>query len=148
MTESAEHQDLVKRLERAAVALLPRDLAVPLWLDGQPSAGRPWAIEGFRPDLYARHGDLELVGEAKPPWDLRTRRTSTQLYAFSKYTASRSYCHLLLSVHWTTSALAVSLLRAAAAEHWKAVRRRAYIVDGVRPLELYQSTQAAAGSRT
>lgn len=146
MTESAEHQGLVRRLQRAAITILPPD--VPLWLDGQPGAGRPWAIEGFRPDLYARYGDVELVGEAKPPWDLETRRTSTQLRAFSRYTASHPGSHLLLSVHWTTSALAVLVLRAAAAEHWRAVRSRVHIVDGVRPLRLNDEVRTPTCGRT
>ena len=136
MTESAEHRSLVTRLERSVAAVLRDDGTLRLWVDSQLRGGQPPTIGALRPDLYALADSLEIIGEAKPPWDIESQRTAGQLRVFSAYAADRPGCHLILAAHWTSAGTAAAVVRASAGGRWPALRNRVHILDGVRPLHL------------
>ncbi len=136
MTESAEHRSLVTRLERSVAAALRGNRSLRLWVDNQSSGRRPPTIGTLRPDLYALADSIEIIGEAKPPWDIESQRTAGQLRVFARYAAERRGCHLILAVHWTSAGTSAAIVRLSAGELWPVLRDRVHILDGVRPLRL------------
>ena len=130
MAESDHHQGLVSRTARAVRAALCGHSQVTCFVDGPvASDGLPLAIDGYRPDVYATSEHVVVVGEAKPPWDIETRRSEHQLGAFLHYVEQEPCRHMVLAVHWSSSATANSLLRSIAYD-WQAVRGRVHILDG------------------
>ena len=130
MAESEHHQGLVSRTARAVRAALCGHSQVTCFVDGlAASGGMPLAINGYRPDVYATSEHIVVVGEAKPPWDVETRRSEHQLGVFLHYVEQESCRHMVLAVHWSSSATARSILRSIAYD-WLAVRGRVHILDG------------------
>jgi len=93
------------------------------------SDGFPPEIDGYRPDLYAAAQRIVVVGEAKPPWDVESRRSELQLGAFLHFVEREPCRHMALAVHWSTAATAKSVLRSIAYD-WPSVRGRVHILDG------------------
>ena len=129
MAESNHHQGLVSRAAMAVRAALCGRGQFTCFVDGPASDGLPPAIDGYRPDVYATADHIVVVGEAKPPWDVETRRSEHQLGAFLHYVEQQPCRHMVLAVHWTSSATAKSVLRSLAFD-WTAVRSRVHILDG------------------
>ena len=130
MAESSHHQGLVSRAARAVRVALCGHGQFSCFVDGsQASDGLPPAIDGYRPDVYATTKHIVIVGEAKPPWDVETRRSEHQLSAFLNYVEQQPCRHMVLAVHWTSSATARSVLRSIAYD-WSAVSGRVHILDG------------------
>ena len=130
MSESRHHKGLVLRAVIAiSTALSEVDEMVCLADEPSLPHGRPPLIEGFRPDVYAKGGGIEVVGEAKPPWDVETPRSERQLEAFIRHVEQDESRHLVLAVHWTTASTAKSVLRSLAND-WPEVRNRVHILDG------------------
>lgn len=130
MAESSHHQGLVLRTAKAVRAALNGQGRFTCFVDGSAgSDGYPPEIDGYRPDVFATSETIIVVGEAKPPWDVESRRTERQLCAFLHY-VEQEYCrHLVLAVHWSSSATARSVLRTIAHD-WPSVRERVHILDG------------------
>lgn len=136
MSESREHQALVARLDRALAVALGRRRRPVIRVDGRHSKGvAPKIIDGYRPDIYAFDGTITVVGEAKPPNDLETRRSLQQILAFAAYIQKEPSRHLVLSVHWSSSVAARSLLRDAA-QQINVTQARLHVLDGVNDLVL------------
>ena len=130
MSESSHHKGLVSRAARAVRTALCEHGQFSCFVDGSPSSdGLPPEIDGYRPDVYATTQYIAVVGEAKPPWDVETRRSEHQLGAFLAYVEQEPWRHMVLAVHWTSSATAKSVLRSIAFD-WRAVRGRVHILDG------------------
>ena len=130
MAESSQHQGLVSRAARVVRTALHGHGHFSCFVDGSPAFdGQPPAIDRYRPDVYATTQHIVVVGEAKPPWDVETRRSEYQLRAFLRYVEQEPWRHMVLAVHWTTSATARSVLRSLAFD-WSAVRSRVHILDG------------------
>ena len=130
MPESYHHQGLVSRAARAVRAALCGHGRFTCFVDGPPASdGVPPVIDGYRPDVYAATKQIVVVGEAKPPWDVETRRSEHQLGAFLHYVEQQPCRHMVLAVHWTSSATAKSVLRSIAYD-WSAVSGRVHILDG------------------
>ena len=130
MTESSHHKGLVLRTASAVRAALCGHGRFTCFVDGSTASdGLPPAIDGYRPDVYATTKHIVVVGEAKPPWDVETRRSEHQLSAFLNYVEQHPSRHMVLAVHWTSSATAKSLLRSIALD-WPAVSGRVHILDG------------------
>ena len=130
MAESSHHQGLVLRAAQAVRAALCGQGHLTCLVDGSTSFdGFPPEIDGYRPDVFATTGRLVVVGEAKPPWDVESRRSEHQLGAFLHYVEQKRYRHMVLAVHWSSSATAKSVLRSIA-YNWPAVRGRVHILDG------------------
>lgn len=130
MAESSHHQGLVLRAANAVRAALNGQGRFTCFVDGSPgSDGYPPEIGGYRPDVFATAESLVVVGEAKPPWDVESMRTEHQLAAFLHYVEQESCRHLVLAVHWSSSATAKSVLRTIAHD-WPSVRGRVHILDG------------------
>ena len=130
MAESSHHQGLVLRAAKAVrVALCGRDRFT-CFVDGSTASdGFPPEIDGYRPDVYATTERIVVVGEAKPPWDVESRRSEHQLSAFLHFVEQEPCRHMVLAVHWSSSATAKSVLRSIAYD-WPAVRGRVHILDG------------------
>ena len=130
MAESSHHQGLVLRAAKSVRAALHGQGCFTCFVDGSTgSDGYPPEIDGYRPDVFATAEGLVVVGEAKPPWDVESRRSEHQLGAFLHY-VEQEYCrHLVLAVHWSSSATAKSVLRSIAFD-WPSVRGRVHILDG------------------
>lgn len=130
MAESSHHQGLVSRAIKSVRAALVGYERIVCLADGSPlSDGSPPEIEGYRPDLYATTTSIVVVGEAKPPWDVESRRSEHQLGAFLHFVEQEPCRHMVLSVHWSSAATAKSLLRSIAYD-WPAVRSRVHVLDG------------------
>ena len=130
MAESSHHQGLVSRAARAVRTAIFQHGRFTFFVDGSPASdGLPPAIDGYRPDVYATTKHIVVVGEAKPPWDVETRRSEYQLSAFLHYVEQEPCRHMVLAVHWASSATAKSVLRSIALD-WTAVRGRVHILDG------------------
>ena len=130
MAESSHHQGLVLRTARAVRAALCGHALFTCFVDGSAASdGLPPAIGRYRPDVYATTKHIVVVGEAKPPWDVETRRSEHQLSAFLNYVEQKPCRHMVLAVHWTSSATAKSILRSIAFD-WPAVSSRVHILDG------------------
>ena len=130
MVESSHHQGLVSRAAKAVRAALCGHGQFSCFVDGSPAFdGLPPAIDGYRPDVYATTKHIVVVGEAKPPWDVETRRSEYQFSAFLHYVEQEPSRHMVLAVHWTTSATARSVLRSVAYD-WPGVSGRVHILDG------------------
>ena len=130
MTESNHHQGLVSRTAKAVRAALRGHGRFTCFVDGPAASdGLPPVIDGYRPDVYATADHLVVVGEAKPPWDVETRRSEHQMGAFLHYVEQEPCRHMVLAVHWTSSATAKSVLRSIAFD-WPVVRGRVHILDG------------------
>ena len=136
MSESRHHMGLVLRAARAISEAMSEIEDVDFKIDA-PSVpdGRPPLIDGFRPDLYVRGGNIVVVGEAKPPWDVETPRSERQLKAFLRYVEQDQSRHMVMAVHWTTASAAQSILRSVS-NNWPDVRSRVHILDGLRALNL------------
>ena len=130
MAESSHHQGLVLRAAKAVRTALCGQGRFKCFVDGSTASdGFPPEIHGYRPDVYATSKCLVVVGEAKPPWDVESRRSEHQLGAFLHYVEQEPCRHMVLAVHWSSSATAKSVLRSIAYD-WPAVRRRVHILDG------------------
>ena len=130
MAESSHHQGLVLRAAKAVRAALCGQGRFACLVDGSTASdGFPPEIYGYRPDLYATSKRLVVVGEAKPPWDIESRRSEQQLGAFLHFVEEEPCRHIVLAVHWSSSATAKSVLRSVAYD-WRAVRGRVHILDG------------------
>ena len=130
MAESSHHQGLVLRAAKAVRAALCGQGCFTCLVDGSTASdGYPPEIDGYRPDVYATSERIVVVGEAKPPWDLESRRSEHQLGAFLHYVEQEPCRHMVLAVHWSSSATAKSVLRSIAYD-WPAVRGRVHILDG------------------
>ena len=136
MPESKQHIGLVERAEKEVWKALGNDNTLMCLVD------KPWAttnyppiIGGHRPDLYATTSKIVIVGEAKPPKDLESRRTKAQLHTFLRYIEGDEAKHLILAVDWSTTATATALLRNLA-QDWHEVRKRVHVLDGIKSLTL------------
>lgn len=130
MAESSHHQGLVLRAAKAVRTALNGHGRFTCFVDGSAgSDGYPPKIDGYRPDLFAASESLIVVGEAKPPWDVESRRTEHQLGAFLRYVEQEPSRHLVFAVHWSSSATAKSVLKTVAHD-WPSVRGRVHILDG------------------
>ena len=115
MVESSHHQGLVIRAVEAVRSALREDERLVCLADGSSvSDGFPPEIDGYRPDVYATTERIVVVGEAKPPWDVESRRSEHQLGAFLSYVEKSHSRHMVLAVHWSTSATAKSVLKSLA----------------------------------
>ena len=138
MAESFQHQILVKRIVKAVLSVIECCDEAICFADGvSDSDGSPFLIGGFRPDVYAVGDSIEIVGEAKPTWDVESLRTEGQLRSFLGYVEARSSRHLVLSVHWTSAKAAKCVLRNIASD-WLAVRERIHILDGLTPFAIHR----------
>lgn len=130
MAESDFHKGLVSRTARAVRAALYGQGRFTCFVDGPvASDGLPPSVDGYRPDVYANSEHVVVVGEAKPPWDVETKRSEQQLGAFLHYVEREPCRHMVLAVHWSSCAVAKSVLRSIAND-WIAVRSRVHILDG------------------
>ena len=130
MAESSHHQGLVLRAAKAVRAALCGQDCFTCLVDGSTASdGYPPEIDGYRPDVYATSERIVVVGEAKPPWDVESRRSEHQLGAFLHYVEQEPCRYMVLAVHWSSSATAKSVLRSIAYD-WPAVRGRVHILDG------------------
>ena len=130
MAESYHHQGLVLRAAKAVREALSGQGRFTCFVDGATTTdGFPPEIDGYRPDVYATTERIVVVGEAKPPWDVESRRSEHQLGAFLHYVEQEPCRHMVLAVHWSSSATAKSVLRSIAYD-WPAVRGRVHILDG------------------
>ena len=130
MAESSHHKGLVFRAAEAVRAALCGQGSFTCFVDGSTASdGFPPEINGYRPDVYATAERIVVVGEAKPPWDVESRRSEHQLGAFLHYVEQEPCRHMVLAVHWSSSATAKSVLRSIAHD-WPAVRGRVHILDG------------------
>ena len=130
MAESSHHQGLVLRAVKAVRTALCGQGRLTCFVDGSTASdGFPPEIDGYRPDVYATSERILVVGEAKPPWDVESRRSEYQLGAFLHYVEQEPCRHMVLAVHWSSSATAKSVLKSIAYD-WPAVRGRVHILDG------------------
>ena len=130
MAESTHHQGLVLRAAKAVRAALWGQRGFTCLVDGSAASdGFPPEIDGYRPDVFATTRDLVVVGEAKPPWDVESRRSEHQLGAFLHYVEQQPCRHMVLAVHWSSSATAKSVLKSIAYD-WPSVRGRVHVLDG------------------
>ena len=130
MAESSHHQGLVLRAAEAVRTALCGQGRFMCFVDGSTASdGFPPEINGYRPDVYATSERIVVVGEAKPPWDVESRRSEHQLGAFLHYVELEPCRHMVLTVHWSSSATAKSVLKSIAYD-WQAVRGRVHILDG------------------
>ena len=136
MAESRHHKGLVLRAVKAVTTALGEDQIVSLLADLPGVAfSAPPIIDGHRPDLYATSSALTIIGEAKPPWDIETKRTELQLVSFTKYVEFDQTRHLILAVNWVSAATAMSIVRSIA-QDWPTLCPRVHILDGRAPLVL------------
>ena len=136
MAESRQHQGLVLRAAKAVRATVGEHQITELRVDSPDARdGAPPIIDGHRPDLYATAHGLIIIGEAKPPWDVESVRTELQLASFTRYVEVDCSRHLLLAVHWASSATASAVVRSLA-QDWESLKQRIHILDGRRPLIL------------
>lgn len=144
MAESSHHQGLVSRAAKAVRAALRGHDHLSCFVDGSPAFdGLPPTIDGYRPDVYVTTNYIEVIGEAKPPWDVETKRSEHQLGAFLHHVEQEPSRHMVLAVHWSSSATARSVLRNIAFD-WATVRRRVHILDGRTTLTLPAKQEAYA----
>ena len=130
MAESSHHQGLVYRAVKAVRTALCDQGRFVCLADGSPvSDGFPPEIDGYRPDVYATTDRIVVVGEAKPPWDVESKRSEHQLAAFLHFVEQEPCRHMVLAVHWSSSATAKSVLRSIAHD-WTGVRGRVHVLDG------------------
>ena len=130
MAESSHHQGLVLRAAKAVRTALFGQGSLTCFVDGSTASdGFPPEIDGYRPDVYATTERIVVVGEAKPPWDVESRRSEYQLGAFLHFVEQEPCRHMVLAVHWSSAATAKSVLRSIAYD-WPAVRGRVHILDG------------------
>lgn len=136
MAESSHHRRLVSMAARTVRKALSEQGHYLCFVDGFPSfEGLPPTIDGHRPDVYATSENLIVVGEAKPPWDLETRRSEFQLCTFLNYVEREPRRHFVMAVHWASYATARSILKSIATD-WTSVRGRVHILDGLHNLTL------------
>ena len=114
MGESQVHRSLVERMAAwVAAEVLGGDGSVAL-IDSSAlgRAGRPPAINGYVPDLYAedRAPTPMVVGEAKTARDLETERSERQIGAFLEYCSVHGNALLVLAVPWHCTRSARSML--------------------------------------
>ena len=136
MAESLQHQGLVTRAVNAIFASLGEHQLTELLVDAPDKIyGSPPTIYGHRPDLYASTHHLTVIGEAKPPWDVESARTEFQLGAFTRYVEADTSRHLILAIHWVSTATISSVVRSLAKD-WPNLKHRVHILDGRLPLVL------------
>ncbi len=114
MAESELHRNLVNMMYRwISRVWFDGDSAAVFVDDGDTSTGPPPpTILGHRPDVYALLPGTTgvIVGEAKTPSDLETRRSQDQLSAYLRYCAGQRDSRLVVAVPWTHEASARVLL--------------------------------------
>ena len=121
MPESITHMELVQKLF---------DYVRDVWMDGDggqillddqewPTSARPYTVNGHTPDLYARNHatGLLVIGEAKTPHDLETKRTAMQLRSFLSRCSEESHSVFILAVRWYMTASALNLIRLTKRRH-------------------------------
>ena len=142
MAESALHKALVRRLERAVVEVLGNDVRGICIVDrGGGYRDAAWMIGGSYPDVRAFGHGVEVIGEAKPPWDLGTEHTKRQLATYLRYLEQVDSAYLVLSVRWDSSPTARNALRVCARD-WTRVRDRVSVLDGDNRLTLFDGPKS------
>ena len=131
MAESSHHQGLVSRAVKAVRAALGGHESLVCLADGSPvSDGFPPEIEGYRPDVYATTERIVVGGERPSHRGMLSQLGSEhQLGAFLHFVEQEPCRHMLLAVHWSSSATAKSILRSIARD-WPSVRWRVHVLDG------------------
>jgi hypothetical protein len=79
------------------------------------SGSRPPRVGNFVPDVLAGSVPprFTVIGEAKCSHDLRTSRSTSQVYTFIEYLVNEVNPHLVIATHSTDSAYARGLVRRA-----------------------------------
>ena len=112
MSQSDAHRVLIKAV---AAAVEKRYPSITLYLDLQlfPGDELPPLIDGFRPDVYARDNQTELIviAEAKTDKDIDRQHTYDQMISFMRYLERHQRGSLILAVTGVGANRAKTMLR-------------------------------------
>lgn len=114
MPESLLHQSLVREIANWVSNEFPLpDLITFVDLPTCNTSERPMKLGNFIPDLYAhsRLTNLTIVGEAKTPHDLVTKRSERQIRGFLESLSYESGGQLILATEWHLGGFAKGLMR-------------------------------------
>jgi hypothetical protein len=103
MSESATHKRLVNNLHQWIIQTYHNE-DIYIWVDSSQDiqSTRPITIEKFVPDVYAFFFSkpIRIIGEAKTPRDLMTKRSEQQIVAFLRYCSINPMFIFVLAVPW------------------------------------------------
>lgn len=113
MPESPLHNQLVRNLREWVESNLEGVEMPFVYSDNGSPEDRPPNILGHVPDLFYENPveDMIIIGEAKTPRDIETRRSVRQLRAYLKYASKAQKSHLIVAVPWYVSRTAAAVLR-------------------------------------
>jgi hypothetical protein len=115
LSESRLHLDLVSCLETWVLTCDFLGSDPMIFIDSPNSSIQksPPTISSYRPDIFAqsRLFDREIIGEAKTPVDLDTKRSRAQLEAFIRKSSENTSRALILATRWDYVRYANSLLK-------------------------------------
>ena len=102
MSESLQHQQLVKQLLDYAIELVGEDKKTLIATDtASGTTLPPLTQEGYRPDLYYNSGDLLIIGEAKTSDDIERDHSRRQYESYIKKCALfQGQAMLIFAVPW------------------------------------------------
>jgi hypothetical protein len=113
MTESITHSNLVKSLKDWIRDTYKYEKLF-IWTDSAKNtpSERAITIEGFVPDVYARFlsNPTRIIGEAKTPQDLLTKRSELQISAFLRFCSKNLNYIFVLAVPWDYERYAKTML--------------------------------------
>ena len=115
MSESEEHRYLVNEMVES---LYRRYQGISIVSDAQKHVGDsvPHVIDGHRPDIFARYGDVTIICEAKTMKDrkkgndIESKRSTIQIATFIQYLDKRQG-HFILGSHGQGADRAKTVLR-------------------------------------
>jgi hypothetical protein len=113
VTESIQHQLLVKKLFKAFLDVVPSDCRGLIQKDCSESRSLPPPTsQGYRPDMYYCFNRLLIIGEAKTGKDVSRQHSRNQYEAYIKECLCfQGRAYLFLAVPWLEEAEANNILR-------------------------------------
>ena len=114
MSESRLHIDLVNSLKKWIENQYQNNVSIILLdLPDCDSNNKPFLINGFRPDVYAKasEGTIIVIGEAKTARDLESKRSEKQIIALLDFCSKNPNSKFVLSVPWDIKRHAQNLIK-------------------------------------
>ena len=112
MAESKAHMDYVGLVEQYVLKKISYEQRGFVFVDTPSSAYKPPMIGNYRPDLYFRHNNTLIIGEAKTIKDYETKHSKDQYITYlqecQKFTGEAL---LVLCSSWTISLSYKTLIR-------------------------------------
>ena len=113
MPESSKHMMFVDKLLEEAKKIIPQEYHVLIYTDKPESIQKPPRTkDGFVPDLFYSHNDLQIIGEAKTAEDVEREHSLSQYQSyFEEAIKFKGKSILIFASPWFTKSTLKNIVR-------------------------------------